>query len=112
MIGEVSPEEDEEARGLLTVVAVHKTGDLTSVGGVWAGKFSRWRPGWPDPPFARTELHRRSFSVHCKWRTRPWPEALIHLDPQTADEPICLHGHANDGQSLAMNLRCHALGPG
>ena len=27
MPGEISPEEDEEGRGLLTVVVVHKTGD-------------------------------------------------------------------------------------
>lgn len=28
MLGEISSEEDEEGRGLLTVVVVHKTGDL------------------------------------------------------------------------------------
>ena len=28
MLGEISSEEDEEGRGLLTVVVVHKTGDM------------------------------------------------------------------------------------
>lgn len=39
MLGEISSEEDGECRGLLTVVVVHKTGDMKPGPG-----FS----GWPD----------------------------------------------------------------
>jgi hypothetical protein len=52
MLGEIAPEEDKAGRGMLTVVVVHKTGDIEpgpgfyetakELGGGTSGLLSRW----------------------------------------------------------------------
>ena len=57
LLGEISPEEDEEDRGLLTVVVVHKTGDLKPGPGFFRLAQSRGRDIVDEDRFWIEELH-------------------------------------------------------
>ena len=56
MLGEVSSEEDEEGRGLLTVVVVHKTGDMRPGPGFFRLARSRGRHIMDEEQFWIEEL--------------------------------------------------------
>lgn len=63
MLGEVSSEEDEEGRGLLTVVVVHKTGDMRPGPGFFQLALSRGRHIMDKEQFWIEELR----NVHDVW---------------------------------------------
>lgn len=65
MLGEISSEEDEEGRGLLTVVVVHKTGDLKPGPGFFRLARSRGRHIVDEEQFWIEELH----NVYDAWST-------------------------------------------
>ena len=65
MLGEISSEEDEEGRGLLTVVVVHKTGDLKPGPGFFRLARSRGRHIVDEEEFWIEELH----NVYDAWST-------------------------------------------
>ena len=65
MLGEVSSEEDEEGRGLLTVVVVHKTGDLRPGPGFFRLARSRGRHFVDEEQFWIQELR----IVYDTWST-------------------------------------------
>lgn len=66
MLGEISSEEDEEGRGLLTVVVVHKTGDSKPGSGFFQLARSRGRHILDNEQFWIEEL----LSVHNIWSTK------------------------------------------
>ena len=63
MLGEISSEEDEEGRGLLTVVVVHKTGDMKPGPGFFRLARSRGRQIVDEEEFWIEELH----NVYNAW---------------------------------------------
>ena len=65
MLGEISSEEDEESRGLLTVVVVHKTGDLKPGPGFFRLARSRGRHIVDEKKFWIEELR----NVYDAWST-------------------------------------------
>ncbi len=65
MLGEISSEEDEEGRGLLTVVVVHKTGDMQPGPGFFRLARSRGRHVVDDEHFWIEELR----NVYDAWST-------------------------------------------
>ena len=65
MLGEISSEEDEEGRGLLTVVVVHKTGDMQPGPGFFRLARSRGRHVEDDEHFWIEELR----NVYEVWST-------------------------------------------
>ena len=65
MLGEISSEEDEEGRGLLTVVVVHKTGDMQPGPGFFRLARSRGRHVVDDENFWIEELR----NVYDAWST-------------------------------------------
>lgn len=65
LLGEVSSEEDEEGRGLLTVVVVHKTGDLRPGSGFFQLARSRGRHFVDEEHFWVEELR----NVYDVWST-------------------------------------------
>ena len=65
MLGEISSEEDEEGRGLLTVVVVHKTGDLKPGPGFFRLARSRERHIVDEEQFWVEELR----NVYDVWST-------------------------------------------
>ena len=65
MLGEVSSEEDEEGRGLLTVVVVHKTGDMKPGPGFFRLARSRGRRVVDEEQFWIEELR----NVYVAWST-------------------------------------------
>ena len=65
MLGEISSEEDEEGRGLLTVVVVHKTGDLKPGPGFFRLARSRGRHIVDEEQYWIEELR----NVYDTWST-------------------------------------------
>jgi len=65
MLDEISSEEDEEGRGLLSVVVVHKTGDFKPGSGFFQLARSRGRHVPDEEQFWIEELR----SVHNAWST-------------------------------------------
>ena len=65
MLGEISSDEDEEGGGLLTVVVVHKTGDLRSGPGFFRLARSRGRHVVDEDQFWIEELR----NVYDVWST-------------------------------------------
>ena len=65
MLGEISSEEDEENRGLLTVVVVHKSGDLKPGSGFFRLARSRERHLVDEEQFWIEELR----NVYDAWST-------------------------------------------
>ena len=65
MLGEISSEEDEEGRGLLTVVVVHKTGDMKPGPGFFRLARSRGRNIVDEEQFWIKELR----NVYGAWST-------------------------------------------